>query len=71
MYSSSADLTNAYADLMKNQILPLVRKGLCATVYTQLSDVETEVNGLLTYDRTVVKMEIETVRSLNETLMNS
>jgi len=71
MYSSSADLTNAYADLMKNQILPLVRKGLCATVYTQLSDVETEVNGLLTYDRTVVKMEIETVRSLNETLINN
>jgi beta-galactosidase/beta-glucuronidase len=70
MFDSEAHLTEAYANLIKTQVLPLVRKGLCATVYTQLSDVETEVNGLLTYDRSVIKMDVETVRHLNETLKN-
>ena len=46
---------NAWEDaviaLYENEVLPLVEKGLCATVLTQLSDVEEETNGLLTYDR--------------------
>jgi hypothetical protein len=45
-----------------------VAKGLSATVYTQLSDVETEVNGLLTYDRSLVKMDGEKVRAANDLL---
>ncbi|HEU4390311.1 MAG TPA: hypothetical protein VFV34_21085 [Blastocatellia bacterium] len=36
--------------------------GLSAAVYTQLTDVETEVNGLMTYDRKVIKLPVETVR---------
>lgn len=41
--------------LFAEQIVPAVPKGLCAAVYTQLSDVEDETNGLVTYDRRVVK----------------
>ncbi len=37
--------------------------GLSATVYTQLSDVEDEVNGLLTYDREVLKLDPDAVRA--------
>jgi len=45
-----------YAELIKN-LYPLVDKGLAAAVYTQTSDCEIEVNGLMTYDREVVKLE--------------
>ena len=41
--------------LYDQQIRPAAARGLCAAVYTQLSDVEDETNGLVTYDRRVVK----------------
>jgi len=52
---SLEELWQAYAKLMKEVIEPEIKKGLSATVYTQLSDVEEEVNGILTYDREVCK----------------
>ena len=55
-YKDSQELTNAYLNLMF-KLRPLVDKGLCAAVYTQTTDVEIEVNGLLTYDRAVFKMD--------------
>ena len=45
-----------------------VREGLAATVYTQLSDVEDELNGLLTYDREVLKIDAEVVRRVTARL---
>ena len=42
--------------------------GLCATVYTQLSDVEDETNGLLTYDRKVCKVDASRMRRMAEKL---
>ena len=42
--------------LYENEVLPLARQGLCGAVYTQLSDVEDETNGLLTFDRAVSKL---------------
>lgn len=44
------------------------RRGLSAAVYTQLSDVEEEVNGLLTYDRKVCKVDPAVVREINRRL---
>lgn len=69
MFKNKAGLTAAYAKLIEKQIIPLVSKGLCATVYTQISDVENEVNGLLTYDRDIQKMDEAVVRALNERLI--
>ena len=54
-YTSQDELRDAYAALLFN-LRPLIGKGLAAAVYTQTSDVEGEVNGLLTYDRDVLKM---------------
>jgi hypothetical protein len=54
-YKDSQDLTRAYVDLVY-KLRPLIDQGLCAAVYTQTTDVEIEVNGLLTYDRAVFKM---------------
>lgn len=57
-YQNSEELTDAYVRLMV-MMRPLISQGLSAAVYTQTSDVEIEVNGLLTYDREVVKMDVE------------
>ena len=57
-------LTGALRRLYWGQIQPAVTEGLAAAVYTQLTDVETELNGLITYDRRFEKLTPETVRSL-------
>lgn len=51
-------LTDAYVNLLA-KLRPLIGQGLCAAVYTQTSDVEIEVNGLMTYDREVAKVDVE------------
>ena len=51
-----AQLNRAVAALYMDEIVPCIRKGLCAAIYTQVSDVEDEINGLLTYDRRVEKL---------------
>ena len=48
--------------------LPDVKNGICSCVYTQLSDVEDEVNGLYTYDRKVCKVEKERLQELAKKL---
>ncbi|MFR6327866.1 MAG: hypothetical protein ACLUOI_02910 [Eisenbergiella sp.] len=45
-----------------------MEKGISATIYTQLSDVEEEVNGLYTYDREILKPDKETVIQLNQAM---
>ncbi len=54
-YKGRAELTEAYGQLIK-KLYPMIAKGLSAAVYTQTTDVEIEVNGLMTYDRAVIKM---------------
>lgn len=55
-YETIEELAKAFRELIQQQIYPLVEEGLSGAVYTQLSDVEEEVNGLVTYDRKIVKM---------------
>ena len=64
----AAALWRDFVRLYEREVLPAVPRGLCAAVYTQLSDVEDELNGLMTYDRRVVKLDAEDVRELNERL---
>ncbi len=68
---SSQELTDKYVRLLTDQVAPLVPKGLAAAVYTQLTDVEGEVNGLLTYDRKVVKMDPERITQANRRLTSA
>ncbi len=63
-FASVTDYENAVISLYKNEVLPLVRTSVCALVYTQLSDVEDETNGFVTYDRQVVKVDKTKMRSL-------
>lgn len=55
-YDTTEEVSKAFKQLIEEQVYPLVEKGLSGAVYTQLSDIEEEVNGLVTYDRKVVKM---------------
>lgn len=64
----AAALWRDFSRLYEREVLPAVPRGLCASVYTQLSDVEAELNGLMTYDRRVVKLDADEVRELNERL---
>jgi beta-galactosidase/beta-glucuronidase len=64
-YTNSAALTDAFVDL-QTKLAPLVEeKGLSAAVYTQTTDVEIEVNGLMTYDRAMVKPDLKRVIEAN------
>ena len=62
------ELTARYKKLQLKTALPQLEKGLSALVYTQLTDVEDEVNGLFTYDRAAVKPDANAVRSVNAAL---
>lgn len=65
-FKSREDLEKAYIKLYKTEIIPEIYKnGLCATVYTQLTDIEDEINGIFTFDR-VLKIPKETLIEINK-----
>jgi hypothetical protein len=66
-FTTPEDLTEAYQRLI-TRLRPLIGRGLSAAVYTQTTDVEIEVNGLLTYDRAIIKMPADTVAAANRSL---
>ena len=61
-------ITNAIVNLYDEQILPNIKKGLCASIYTQLSDVEEEINGLITFDRKIIKVNEKDIQNMNKRL---
>lgn len=67
-YEGADKLEDAFAALYENEIAPQIGKGLCGAIYTQLSDVEDETNGLVSYDRKVIKMNGERLRAIAEKL---
>ncbi|MGV9595454.1 glycoside hydrolase family 2 protein [Streptosporangium sandarakinum] len=67
-YRTVDALGEAFTRLHEEQVIPAIARGLSATVYTQLSDVEDEINGLLTYDRAVLKLPDDLVRSITKRL---
>ena len=63
-YKTGWELQNALSKLYRRDILPQIKSGLCGTILTQLSDVEDETNGLVTYDRQLIKVDEESMRSI-------
>jgi len=61
-------LTEAYLALLENELKPLIPLGLTAAIYTQTTDVEIEINGYLTYDRRIEKMDAEKLRQAHACL---
>ena len=69
MYDDAAAWMDAVEKLYENEVIPLIAaQGLSAAVYTQVSDVEDEVNGLLTFDRRVCKPDAARMQKINEKL---
>lgn len=64
----SRDLTDRIVKMYENMIIPGIAKGVCGCVYTQLSDVEGEINGLYTYDRAICKVETDRMLSISKQL---
>ena len=71
MTRSVAKLTRRYVENQRDLLAAVERYGLSAGIYTQLTDVEHEVNGFLTYDRQVRKMDFDQVRAVNEQIVKA
>ena len=69
-FNSSKEVTDEY-EKYADMLCDLIRRGCAGAVYTQTTDVEIEVNGLLTYDRKVLKIDGERVRRINERICKS
>lgn len=68
-YTDTAEFQKAITELYENEIVPCLEdEGLCAAILTQVSDVEDETNGLVTYDRKVVKVDRDEMRRIAEKL---
>ena len=66
-FKNKEDLYQRYASFVE-RLKALQHKGLMAAVYTQTTDVEVEVNGLMTYDREIIKMPVDSLKKIHETL---
>ena len=62
---SKEELSEKIAERYRQLVIPKIKEGLCGCIYTQVSDVEDEINGFYTYDRKVLKVLPETMRKLS------
>lgn len=69
-FKNAKEVTDEYVKYGR-ELLKFIERGFTAAVYTQTTDVEVEVNGFLTYDRKVIKMEEDRVRKINKEIVNS
>ena len=67
-YESKEAFENAVEALYLNEVAPLVKQGACAFIYTQISDVEDETNGLITYDRGLIKVNAARMKKISQSL---
>ena len=68
-YAAVEEFQAALSRLYREDILPQIKDGLCGTILTQVSDVEDETNGLVTYDRKVIKADREEMQNIARELM--
>lgn len=65
-FETKEEWMKEYERFINEEIIDLIPKGLSAMIYTQLSDVEDEINGFITYDREVVKFDINKLKEIND-----
>jgi hypothetical protein len=71
MAQDEAELTRLYVDNQRELIPIAQQRAISGAVYTQITDVEHEVNGLFTYDRRVAKMDLDQVRAVNQEVVRN
>lgn len=67
-FKEQKDFEAALRTLYETQVVAFIKQGLCASVYTQLSDVEDETNGLMTYDRKVIKVSEDLMNEISRAI---
>ena len=67
-FEDPESFADAVEKLYLEQVVPAFREGLCAAIYTQVSDIEDETNGLLSYDRKITKLDRERMLAIAEKL---
>ena len=68
LFNNKEDFQKEYVRFITKEIIPAKRAGMSAFIYTQLSDVEEEMNGFVTYDRKEIKVDIDKIKEINEAI---
>ncbi len=68
LFNNKEDFQKEYIRFINEEIIPAKKNGMSAFIYTQLSDVEEEMNGFITYDRKEIKVDTETIKQINDTI---
>ena len=69
-FKNSKEVTDKYVEYAEH-LIELIKTGFTAAVYTQTTDVEGEINGLMTYDRKIIKLEEDRLREINQKVCNA
>ena len=68
LFNNKEDFQREYARFINEEIIPAKKHGMSGFIYTQISDVEEEMNGFITYDRKEVKVDIPVIKEINDKL---
>ena len=66
LFNNKEDFQKEYVRFITQEIIPAKRAGMSAFIYTQLSDVEEEMNGFVTYDRKKIKVDVDKIKEIND-----
>ena len=66
LFNNKEDFQKEYVRFITQEIIPAKRAGMSAFIYTQLSDVEEEMNGFVTYDRKEIKVDVDKIKGIND-----
>ena len=68
LFNNKEDFQKEYERFIKDEIIPAKRHGMSAFIYTQASDVEEEMNGFVSYDRKEIKVDVEIIKKINDSI---
>ena len=68
LFNNKEDFQKEYIRFINEEIIPCKKKGMSGFIYTQLSDVEEEMNGFVTYDRKEIKVDIPVIKDINDSI---
>ena len=68
LFNNKEDFQKEYERFIKEEIIPAKKDGMSAFIYTQISDVEEEMNGFISYNRKEIKVDIDKIKEINETI---
>ena len=68
LFNNKDDFQKEYERFIKEEISPSKQKGMSGFIYTQLSDVEEEMNGFVTYDRKEIKVDVDVIKKINDSI---